>query len=178
MVLLNILQNTDGTLAWDNLLILVLAVMAGYFLHRFGVKKIENKRYLKSLAEWESKCKRVENEYKNYKASITGSEKHHEKLVVDLHNAGGVGAAQVAFPATETVRTRRTRGNRHGGSLVVVAVSCIEATGRLRTHRQGPAVRTVGVGIIDVRRDQKLLLPHRRNGRGRGSGGDGLGGCA
>ena len=43
MVLLNILQNTDGTLAWDNLLILVLAVMAGYFLHRFGVKKIENK---------------------------------------------------------------------------------------------------------------------------------------
>src|SRR5450631_4074841 len=86
MVLLNILQNTDGTLAWDNLLILIFAVLAGYFIHRFGVKKIENKKYLKTLAEWESRCKRAENEYKNYMSSIIGSEKHNEKLVGELHN--------------------------------------------------------------------------------------------
>jgi chromosome segregation ATPase len=86
MVLINILQNTDGTLAWDNLLILIFAVLAGYFIHRFGVKKIENKKYLKTLAEWESRCKRAENEYKNYKSSIIGSEKHNEKLVGELHN--------------------------------------------------------------------------------------------
>jgi chromosome segregation ATPase len=86
MVLLNILQNSDGTLAWDNLLVLVLAVSAGYFIHRFGTKKIENKKYQKTLAEWQSRYKRVENEYKNYKSSIISSEKHNEKAVIDLNN--------------------------------------------------------------------------------------------
>ena len=64
----------------------MLAVLAGFLLHRFGVKKMENKKYRKSLAEWESKCKRVENEYKNYKSSITGMERQNEKAVIELNS--------------------------------------------------------------------------------------------
>jgi hypothetical protein len=86
MVLLNILQHGDTTFAWDNLLILLLAVVAGYLLCRYTSKKAENQKWLKTIEDSENKYKRVENEFKNYKSNIGASEKHNEKAVVDLNN--------------------------------------------------------------------------------------------
>jgi chromosome segregation ATPase len=83
MNLLNILQHSDGTTAWDNLLVVLLAFVAGWLLHRVALKKKVDEKHRQAIAELETKCKKLENEYKNYKSNIAATEKHHEKAVID-----------------------------------------------------------------------------------------------
>jgi DNA repair exonuclease SbcCD ATPase subunit len=91
MVLLNIFQHGDTTFAWDNLVILLLAVAAGYWICRYTLKRAENQKWRKTIEEAETKCKRVENEFKNYKANIGNTEKNNEKSVVGLsHRVKGL----------------------------------------------------------------------------------------
>ena len=84
MLLLNILQRSDGSFAWDNILILLLAILAGYLLHRYAAKKNEGKEYKAMMADWEGKYKRLEHEYKNYKSNIASAENHNEKHIVQM----------------------------------------------------------------------------------------------
>lgn len=86
MRLLNILIQSDGTLAWDNVLILLLAVVAGYLIRGTLSKKSEKRQTNQALAEWENKFKQVTNEYKNYRASIESSDRNREKSGTDLQN--------------------------------------------------------------------------------------------
>jgi chromosome segregation ATPase len=86
MVLLNIFQHGDTTFAWDNLLILLLAVIAGYLLHRYTSKKAENRKWVSAIQESENKYKRAENDFKNFKLNIAAVEKHNDKAVVELNN--------------------------------------------------------------------------------------------
>lgn len=84
MLLLNILQHSDGSFAWDNIFILSLAIVAGYLLHRYAAKKNEGKEYKAMMADWEGKYKRLEHEYKNYKSNIASAENHNEKHIVQM----------------------------------------------------------------------------------------------
>jgi len=84
MLLLDIFQHGDGTFAWDNLLFLLIAFIAGYLLHRFSAKKSDQRKYNSAIAESESKFKKLENEFKNYKSNINSSEKQSERSVVQL----------------------------------------------------------------------------------------------
>jgi chromosome segregation ATPase len=86
MILLNILEHGDTTFAWDNLLILLLAAIAGYLLSRFSSKKADNRKWLRAIQESENKHKRIENEFKNFKSNISATEKHNDKAVVELNN--------------------------------------------------------------------------------------------
>jgi chromosome segregation ATPase len=86
MILLNILEHGDTTFAWDNLLILLLAVVAGYLLSRYISKKADDRKWLGAIQESESKQKRIENEFKNFKSNISAAEKHNDKAVVELNN--------------------------------------------------------------------------------------------
>ena len=84
MLLLNIFQHSDGSFAWENVFIILLALIAGYLLQRFNAKKISNNKYAASIAEWENKYKRLENEFKNYKSNISSADKQNEKSVLQL----------------------------------------------------------------------------------------------
>jgi chromosome segregation ATPase len=84
MLLLNILMNSDGTFAWDNVLLLLLALIAGYLLHRYTAKKSEDNKYATRITESEAKYKKLDNEFKNYKSNISSSDKQNEKSVVQL----------------------------------------------------------------------------------------------
>jgi chromosome segregation ATPase len=84
MLLLNIFQHSDGSFAWDNMIIVLLAGIAGYLLQKSAGKKKERKEYKAMLADWESKYKRVEHEYKNYKSNIASAENHNEKQLLQL----------------------------------------------------------------------------------------------
>ena len=84
MLLLNIFQNSDGSFAWDIILLLLLAGIAGYLLHRYRAKKITDNKYAAGIADSVAKYKKLENEYKNYKSNISSAEKHNEKSVLQL----------------------------------------------------------------------------------------------
>jgi chromosome segregation ATPase len=84
MVLLNILQNSDGSFAWDNIFILVVAFVLGYLLKRVAGKQKEHRIFSKSLHEWEERYKKLEGEFKAYRSNIVSSEKHGEKSVLEL----------------------------------------------------------------------------------------------
>ena len=84
MLLLNILQHSDGTFAWDIVLFLLLALIAGYLLNRYATKKVADNKHAAGIAASEAKYKKLENEYKNYKSNITSAEKQNEKSVVQL----------------------------------------------------------------------------------------------
>lgn len=84
MGLLNIFQHSDGTTAWDNLLIVLLALVAGWLLHRLSFKTSVNKQHREAIAEWETKYKRLENEHRSYKGNINAADKHNEKAVIEL----------------------------------------------------------------------------------------------
>ncbi|HMH33357.1 MAG TPA: hypothetical protein VK543_10025 [Puia sp.] len=84
MLLLNIFQQSDGRFAWDNTGILLLAVIAGYLLHRFTLNRGEARKYAAGITESEKKYKRLENEFKSYKSSTLASEKHGEKSITDM----------------------------------------------------------------------------------------------
>jgi len=86
MELLNIFQHSDGSTAWDTLLIIALSVLAGWLLHRYNARRGMNKEYREALAEHERNYKRLENEYKNYRSNIQHSEKHNDKAVIELNN--------------------------------------------------------------------------------------------
>ena len=58
MFLLNIFQNTDGTTAWDNILILLVVFVAGYLLNRFSKQQNEKIKQSRETKEWE----KVKNE--------------------------------------------------------------------------------------------------------------------
>jgi len=84
MLFLNIFQHSDGSFAWENVFIILLALIAGYLLQRFNAKKISNNKYAASIAEWENKYKKLENEYKNYKSNISSADKQNEKSLIQL----------------------------------------------------------------------------------------------
>ncbi len=84
MLFLNIFQNSDGTFAWEIVLLLLVAGVGGYLLHRYTSSKTESNRFTKRINESETKYKKLENEYKNYKTNIQSSEKQNEKLAVQL----------------------------------------------------------------------------------------------
>jgi len=84
MLLLNIFQHSDGTFAWDIILLLLLALIAGYLLNRYATKKVSDNKYAAGIAASEAKYKKLENEYKNYKSNISSAEKQNEKSVVQL----------------------------------------------------------------------------------------------
>jgi chromosome segregation ATPase len=84
MLLLNIFQHSDGTFAWDIVLFLLLALIAGYLLNRYATKKVADNKHAAGIAASEAKYKKLENEYKNYKSNITSAEKQNEKSVVQL----------------------------------------------------------------------------------------------
>jgi chromosome segregation ATPase len=92
MLLLNIFQHFDGSFAWDNMAILLLALVAGYLLRQYGAKKTLNSKYTSIVASWESKHKTLENEFKGYKATIASSDKANHKLATD--SAGRVKALE------------------------------------------------------------------------------------
>jgi hypothetical protein len=85
MGLLNIFQHLDGSTAWDTMLIILLAFIAGWMLHQYMAKRKLNSRHRKAVAEWEAKYKRLENDYKNYRANIASTEKHNDKAVIELN---------------------------------------------------------------------------------------------
>lgn len=84
MLILDIFHNSDGTFAWDAVLLLVLAILAGYWLHRFSAKKSDQHKTAAAIVESEAKYKKLENEFKNYKSNINAGEKQNEKSVVQL----------------------------------------------------------------------------------------------
>jgi len=84
MILLNIFQHYDGTTAWDNILIILLAFVAGYLLRRALVKNKENQKYHEAIEDWETRHKALENEFKAYKTNITATEKNNHKSVTEL----------------------------------------------------------------------------------------------
>lgn len=84
MVLLNIFQNSEGGFAWDNLIILLAAFVLGYLIQRFSRKQSESKFYSRSIQEWENKYKKLENEFKTFKANLVTADKHAEKNAMDL----------------------------------------------------------------------------------------------
>jgi chromosome segregation ATPase len=86
MLLLNIFQHGDTTFAWDNLLILIIAAVAGYLFCRYTSKKADQKKWLHAVEASELKYKRAENEFKNFKSNMASAEKHSEKAVVELSN--------------------------------------------------------------------------------------------
>lgn len=85
MGLLNIFQHADGTTAWDTMLIILFSFVAGWLLHQFTAKKKLNAQHRKTLAEGETKYKRLENDYKNYRSNIASTEKHNDKAVIELN---------------------------------------------------------------------------------------------
>ncbi|HTQ28252.1 MAG TPA: hypothetical protein VMI35_08995, partial [Puia sp.] len=84
MRLLNILLHYDGTTAWENILILLAALVAGFLLHQYLVKTKANQQFHQSLKEWENKHRQLENEFKAYKSTINSSEKTSQKSVTEL----------------------------------------------------------------------------------------------
>jgi hypothetical protein len=85
MRLLFIFQNTDGTLAWDYLSITLLALIAGWFLHRYNAKRKIDLHHKEAMAVSENRYKRLENEYKVYKGNILTADKHNEKALQELN---------------------------------------------------------------------------------------------
>jgi chromosome segregation ATPase len=84
MLLLNIFYQSDGTFAWDNSAILLLALIAGYLLHRFTLNKTAERKYSSGISNAEKKYKLLENEFKSFKSSTLASEKHGEKSLTEL----------------------------------------------------------------------------------------------
>ncbi len=84
MAILNILQLPDGSLAWDNIAILLLALVAGYLIHRWGAKSALNNKYARIVAGWEAKYKVLENEFKGYKSSLAASDKAAQKSLLEM----------------------------------------------------------------------------------------------
>ena len=84
MVLLNIFQNNEGGVAWDNLIILIAAAILGYLIQRFSRKQSENRFYSKSIQEWEIKYKKLENEFKTFKSNLVNADKHSEKNAMEM----------------------------------------------------------------------------------------------
>jgi ParB family transcriptional regulator, chromosome partitioning protein len=82
---LAIFQHADGTMAWDNLSILALVFLSGWLLQRYATRRAMNRQHEEDLAAQEVKLKRLENEYKNYRANIGSTEKHNEKAVIELN---------------------------------------------------------------------------------------------
>jgi chromosome segregation ATPase len=82
--MLNIFQNTDGTFAWDNGVILLLIFAAGYLVHRFMEKRSVNKQYSNSVRDMEGRYHKLESEYKAFKSSREATERHAEKAAVTL----------------------------------------------------------------------------------------------
>jgi len=84
MRLLNIFQHSDGSFAWETILLFFVFGVAGYLLHRYFAKKSLDDKYAADIAEHESRYKKLDNEYKNYKSNISTSEKQNEKAVVQM----------------------------------------------------------------------------------------------
>jgi len=84
MILLNIFQNSDGSFSWENMAILLIAIIAGFLLHQFTAKKRVDQKYIAGLEAWDNKYKKLENEFKNYKSNIISGEKQNEKAVQQL----------------------------------------------------------------------------------------------
>jgi chromosome segregation ATPase len=84
MLLLNIFQHYDGTTAWDNIAILILALVGGYLLNRTLVKTKENSKFNAAVRQWENKHKLLENEFKAYRSNIASSEKISLKSATEL----------------------------------------------------------------------------------------------
>jgi chromosome segregation ATPase len=84
MALLNILQRLDGSIAWDNMAIVLLALVAGYLIHRYGVTHAFNTKFAAIVAGWEAKYKTLENEFKGYKTSLAATEKAAHKSLADM----------------------------------------------------------------------------------------------
>jgi chromosome segregation ATPase len=85
MTILNILQHSDGATAWDNILIVALAFIAGWLLHQFTFKKKTDEKHRQAIAELEAKCKKSESEYKNYRSNIAAADKHQEKAALEAN---------------------------------------------------------------------------------------------
>ncbi|MDP4253375.1 MAG: hypothetical protein Q8938_05180 [Bacteroidota bacterium] len=84
MGILNILQHSDGSLAWDTLFVIALALLAGWLLNRFNTRRVMDKQVRDTIAEQERNYKRLEGEYKNYRANIQAAEKHNDKAVLEM----------------------------------------------------------------------------------------------
>lgn len=85
MGLLTIFQHADGSTAWDTMLIILLSFVAGWLLHQYTAKKKLNTQHRKAISEWETKYKRLDNDYKNYRSNIASTEKHNDKAVIELN---------------------------------------------------------------------------------------------
>lgn len=83
MKLLDIFLRNDGSFAWESLLILIVVFLAGWILRGLSAKNKIDKMHRQELAEWESKYKRLEGDYKNYKSNIAAMEKHNDKAVLE-----------------------------------------------------------------------------------------------
>jgi len=83
MLLLNIFQHYDGSTAWDNIIILALAVLAGYLLQRFNANNRVVNKYGALVASWEKKYKTLDSEFKGYKASIASADKSIQKSAAE-----------------------------------------------------------------------------------------------
>ena len=84
MLLLDIFQHSDGTFAWDTVLLLLLALVAGYLLHRYTANKSDQRKNASAIADAEAKYKKLDNEFKNYKSNINSLDKQNEKAVLQL----------------------------------------------------------------------------------------------
>jgi chromosome segregation ATPase len=83
MVWLNIFFRSNGSFAWENILILLAAFGIGYLVRRWLDQKSINKSTV-SASGWETKYKHVDTEYRSYKSNIAATTRHHEKAVGDL----------------------------------------------------------------------------------------------
>jgi chromosome segregation ATPase len=84
MGLLNILTHYDGTTAWENILILLLAFVAGWLLHQQLIKRRQNQQYKALAKESEAKVKSAENELKAFKMQVAHNEKTQIKSLGEL----------------------------------------------------------------------------------------------
>lgn len=83
MILLNILQNPDGTIAWVNIAILLVVFVIGFMINRYRSR--QSIGMLSSASkEWSQKFKHAENEYKSYRSGHEAAFRQQEKLVAEM----------------------------------------------------------------------------------------------
>jgi chromosome segregation ATPase len=84
MIFLEIFTNPDGSIAWLNIAVIILAGIIGYLIGGSPGKKQIN-RLKDSMREKENQLRKAENDFKSYKTGHEASFKQHERSVADMN---------------------------------------------------------------------------------------------
>ena len=84
MIFLEIFTNADGSIAWLNIAVIILAGVIGYLIGSSPGKKQIN-RLKDSVREKENQLRKAENDFKSYKSGHEASFKQHERSVAEMN---------------------------------------------------------------------------------------------